>query len=493
MDVKEKQELAYEEALSIIKNGTPYYSLKIQEIKQQMRSLSAKDNVITKGLSISQIEDKKQYLQGQVNHLQRKSGEFVEKQHEIRDNYLTYQRNIEKKGANYFGDSNLISNLALARGLSKEVRGKDKITVAFKKEFGKIEKDVNISYNNFEKALTKNAVYMIDGDGRQVFRKSDFSDITFKNMLVEKNNVREENYPKEQTLQDLEKEQKEILSSIDGYNQIKVVMNPENEFNISDSMKKDLGKCNKIYEDISKHKQVIGKIEEVLSRFEVDEEYNKRVGIDEDKKDRSKEYAKLCKELHKLKVKEEKKIAKLQTKVKKPMQKNNVSKLCSLVEDRKAVEVNKNKVFGLEKDIAFKEDELRVLLNQKRSIEENEKISNEALKFEELKNINKDIERLEKEIRDSNKNLQESKVALNESQEKIKSSTELNKYTTKGVMKQEDYTVSVSTSNEFKKSFTDTLKEQTTSQEEYYKSKEERETQQKSKDEKQKNQDEKLI
>lgn len=455
---RKKQERYYDEALDVIKHGSVYYVEKIRETKQQIAQLGIKTSDIAKGLSASQIEDKKNFLRGQVDHLYKKQGEFAEKQNAIKSNYVEYEKGIEKRGANYFGDVNLINNLSLARGIDKEDRVKDKITATFNKEFGKIEKEVAEAFAKFEKTLTQNAVYMVNNDGRQVLRKSDFSDITFKNMVVEKHNEIEQNYPKEQSLEQLEQEKSEILNSIDGYNQIKEVMNPENEFNISDSMKKDLNKCNEIYSDISKHKQIVEKIEAVLNRFEIDEK--DKTNIEENKKDRSKDYAKLCKSLHKLKQKEEKKIAKLENKVKKPMQKNDVQKLCDLVESRKEVEGARTSVDSLERQISEKESELSALLSVRSEIADN-RSSLEG--FSENKNINEKIAKLENEIKQDKAKLKQSKENLEQSSlNKSKSTNELRKYTTKEV--------SSKAGSYEPKDFSAELKNQTTSDKEYMES-----------------------
>lgn len=455
MEEKARQEKAYDEALDVIKHGSVHYAIKIQETKKEIRELGMRNSEVAKSLSVKQIEDKKQYLQGQVAHLQRKSGDFVEKQQAIKASYLKYQKSVEKRGANYFGDNNLISNLALARGIEEQDRVKDKISATFKKEFGKIEKEVNNSFEAFDKTLTRNAVYIINNEGRQVFRKNDFSDDTFKTMLVNKNNEIEQNYPKKQSLEELEQQKNEILGSINSYNQIQEVLNPENEFNISASMEKDLDKCSHLYEDIAKHKLIVAKIEEVLDRFEVDDKDKSRV--DENKKDRTKEYAKLCKVLHKLKQKEEKSIKKLENKVRKPMAKNNVQKLCGLVEERKTVEVNKNRIGDLEMQISAKESELAVLLSVGNEIGQDK---SNLEKFTESKNIQEKISKLEKEIQEVKAKLQESKAKLEQSQaQKTKHTDELRQYTTKSVSSRDDSYVP--------KDFYSQLQKQTISEKEY--------------------------
>ena len=454
-NIIEKQEKAYEEALWAIEHGSVFYAEEIQKTKKEIRELGRRDSDATRGLSAKQIADKKEYLEGQVAHFQKKQGELVEKQNAIKGTYHSYERSAEKRGAQYFGDTNLISNLSLARGIDPRDASKDKITATFKKEFGKIEKEVNDAFAVFEKTLTREAAYVINNDGKQVFRKSDFSDQTFKDMTIKKHNEIEQNYPKEQNLEQLEQEKNDILSSIDGYNQIQEVMNPENEFNISDSMKKDLDKCSELYGDISKHKLIVKKIEDVLSRFEVDDKDKNQ--IDENKKDRSKEYAKLCKALHKLKQKEEKTIKKLENKVRKPMAKNNVQKLCGLVEDRKVVEGDKSRIGDLEMQISSKEDELSVLLSVRSEIGQDK---SDLEKFAEGKNIQEKIDKLEKEIQEAKEQLQEAKTKLEQSQaEKSKHTDELRQYTTKSVAsRNEAYTP---------KDFSSELQEQTTSDKEY--------------------------
>lgn len=453
--VKSKQERYYNEALDAVKQGSVYYVEQIRETRKQIAQLNIKNSDAVRGLSASQIADKKEFLQGQVDHLYKKQNELVQKQNKIKTSFAAYEKGIEKKGANYFGDTNLISNLAEARGISKEDRAKDKITIAFNKEFGKIEKEVNEAFGEFDKNLTQNAQYVINNEGKQVFRRSDFSDITFKDMTLNKNNQIEQNYPKEQTLEQLEQERAEILNSIDGYNNIQEVLNPENEFNISDSMKKDLDKCSQIYTDISKHKQIIEKIEDVLNRFEVDEK--DKDNIEANKKDRSKDYAKLCKSLHKLKQKEEKTIKKLENKVKKPMEKNDVQKLCDLVDNRKQVEGARTSVDSLERQIADKESELSVLLSVRSDIGDNR---SDLAGFVENKNINEKIEKLEKEIKMAKENLKQSKEKLEQGElNKRKNSNELRKYTTKEVSnKAESYEP---------KDFSAELQSQTTSDKEY--------------------------
>lgn len=434
MEQIEKQEKAYEEALWAIEHGSVFYAEQIQKTKKEIRELARRDSNDTRGLSAKQIADKKEYLEGQVAHFQKKQGELVEKQNAIKGAYHSYKKSVEKRGAQYFGDVNLISNLSLARGIEPRDVGKDKITATFKKDFGKIEKEVNDAFATFDKTLTREAAYVINNDGKQVFRKSDFSDQTFKDMTIKKHNQIEQNYPKEQSLEQLEQEKNDILGSIDGYNQIQEVMNPENEFNISDSMKKDLDKCSELYGDISKHKLIVKKIEEVLDRFEVDDKDKSQ--IDENKKDRSKEYAKLCKTLHKLKQKEEKTIKKLENKVRKPMAKNNVQKLCGLVEDRKIVEGAKSRIGDLEMQISSKESELTVLLSVRSEIG---KDRSDLEKFSESKNIQEKIDKLEKEIQEAKVQLQESKTKLEQSQlEKTKHSNELRQYTTKEFLSKEE-------------------------------------------------------
>lgn len=491
MDAREKVENAYEEALRSIESGSSYYSLKIQETKKQIRDLAIKNGEAVRGLSAKQIQERKEVLEGEVTYLQKKSGEFVEKQKAVRSCYFDYKKNLEKKGANYIGDTNVISNLAKVRGLINEENSKDAISSAFKKESRKIEKDLGISFEKFDKTLMRNAPYIIDSNGKPIFMKGVISENTFETMLVEKNSERESNYPKKQTIEELEEQRKEILISIEEYNQVQEIMKPENEFNISEGMRKDLNKCNKLYEDISKHKQIIEKTEEVLNRFEIDEKDNDE--MDKQKKDRSKEYSKLCKELHKLKQKEEKKILRLEKKVKKPMAKNNVSKLFGLVEDRKNIQENKNKINNLTAQISSKENELGELLQLKGKLDRNQEIGNNVLKFEELNKIENDIDRLQKEIENYNKELKTSKETLKQTQNKIENSYELKKYTTKSVMKnkgqEEPYIAGDDKNDSPKKSFKDNLKDQTNSDLEYNKSREERESLEKQKNkEKDKNQ-----
>lgn len=455
--IKSKQERYYNEALDAIKHTSVYYVEQIRETKKQIAQLGIKSSDIARGLSASQIAEKKEDLQKDVRRLEKKQGELVEKRKEISESYNSYIKNVNKYGSNFIGDNALINNLCLARGIEMKNISKDKIMSLFKKEDHKLSSDVTKSLDNLEKSLKSDAKYaIIDNQGNQVFNRAGiFTEDTFINMTKDKTYMREQNYPKEQTLEQLEQERAEILNDIDGYNNIQEVLNPENEFNISDSMKKDLDKCSQIYTDISKHKQIIEKIEDVLNRFEVDEK--DKDNIEANKKDRSKDYAKLCKSLHKLKQKEEKTIKKLENKVRKPMEKNDVQKLCDLVDSRKQVEGARTSVDSLERQITDKESELSVLLSVRSDMGDNR---SNLEGFAENKNINEKIAKLEEEIKMAKENLKQSKEKLEQGElNKRKNSNELRKYTTKEVSnKAESYEP---------KNFSAELQSQTTSDKEY--------------------------